>query len=71
MARKGKRRSIQVFGCTLTDGTQLNHTDLEYVSVIVNPDKTVTVTDVHNNERLLTDDNGTNVEWVSYVPRTN
>ena len=68
MPRKGKRRSIQVFGCTLEDGTQLNHTDSEYVSVIVNPDKTVTVTDINSNESLYK--NG-EVHWVSYVPRTN
>ena len=35
MARKGKKRSIQVWGCDLDDGI---------VSVIVNGDHTVTVT---------------------------
>ena len=66
MARKGKKRSIQVFGCTLADGRQLNHSDSDYVSVIVNPDHSVSVTDINNNESILE-----GAEWVSYVPRTN
>lgn len=71
MARKGKRRSIAVFGCTLEDGSQLNHTDSEFVSVIVNPDKTVSVTDIDNNKTILLGDDGVPVQWVSYIPRVN
>ena len=66
MARKGKKRSIAVFGCTLMDGTQLNHTDDDFVSVIVNPDKSVSTTDANGNETILE-----GAEWVSYIPRTN
>lgn len=71
MARKGKKRSIAVFGCTLDDGTQLNHTDSEFVSVIVNPDRTVSTTDTNGNETILEGADGKPAIWVSYVPRTN
>ena len=66
MARKGKRRSIQVFGCTLADGSQLNHSDSDYVSIIVNPDKTVSTTDTNGTQSIME-----GAEWVSYIPRTN
>lgn len=66
MARKGRKRSIQVWGVTLTDGTEIKNTDEGIVSVIANPDKTVTITDVDNNVKIVE-----GAEWVSYVPRQN
>ena len=66
MARKGKRRSITVFGCTLDDGSTINNTDEGITSVIVNPDKTVTITDAHHNKTIVE-----GAVWVSYVPRAN
>ncbi len=66
MARKGKKRSIQVWGCDLEDGTKITNNDEGIVSVIVNGDHTVTVTDSSNNERIVE-----GARWVSYVPRQN
>lgn len=66
MARKGIKRSIQVWGCDLEDGTKITNNDEGIVSVIVNGDKTVTVTDVNNVERIVE-----GAKWVSYVPRQN
>jgi len=66
MARKGKKRSIQVWGCDLIDGTRITNEDKGIVSVIVNGDRTVTVTDVNHNEKVVE-----GAEWVSYVPRQN
>jgi hypothetical protein len=66
MARKGKKRSIQVWGCTLEDGSQITNGDEGIVSVIVNGDHTVTVTDSHNNEKIVE-----GARWVSYIPRQN
>ncbi len=57
MARKGKKRSIHVLGCDLDDGI---------VSVIVNGDHAVTVTDTKHVEKLVED-----ARWVSNVPRQN
>lgn len=66
MARKGKKRSIQVWGCDLEDGTRITNDDEGIVSVIVNGDKTVTVTDSNNVEKIVE-----GARWVSYVPRQN
>ena len=66
MARKGKKRSIQVWGCDLEDGTRISNDDEGIVSVIVNGDHTVTVTDSSNNARIVE-----GARWVSYVPRQN
>jgi hypothetical protein len=66
MARKGVKRSIQVWGCDLEDGTKITNDDEGIVSVIVNGDRTVTVTDSNNNERIVE-----GARWVSYVPRQN
>ena len=66
MARKGKKRSIQVWGCDLEDGTRITNNDEGIVSVIVNGDHTVTVTDESNNEKIVE-----GARWVSYVPRQN
>lgn len=66
MARKGKKRSIQVWGCDLEDGTSITNEDEGVVSVIVNGDHSVTVTDAHNNATIVA-----GARWVSYVPRQN
>ncbi|MCP3852065.1 MAG: hypothetical protein GY694_17775 [Gammaproteobacteria bacterium] len=66
MARKGKKRSIQVWGCDLEDGSKITNNDEGIVSVIVNGDKTVTVTDSNNVEKIVE-----GARWVSYVPRQN
>ncbi len=66
MARKGKKRSIQVWGCDLEDGTRISNDDDGIVSVIVNGDHSVTVTDSNNNARIVE-----GARWVSYVPRQN
>lgn len=66
MARKGIKRSIQVWGCDLEDGTRISNDDEGIVSVIVNGDHTVTVTDSNNNQKLVE-----GAHWVSYVPRQN
>jgi hypothetical protein len=66
MARKGKKRSIQVWGCDLEDGTRITNDDEGIVSVIVNGDHTVTITDPDNNEKIVE-----GARWVSYVPRQN
>jgi len=66
MARKGRKRSIQVWGCDLEDGTRISNDDEGIVSVIVNGDHSVTVTDSSNNERIVE-----GARWVSYVPRQN
>lgn len=66
MARKGKKRSIQVWGCDLEDGTRITNNDEGIVSVIVNGDHSVTVTDSSHNERIVE-----GARWVSYVPRQN
>jgi len=66
MARKGKKRSIQVWGCDLEDGTRITNEDEDIVSVIVNPDHTVTVTDVNNTNKIVE-----GARWVSYIPRQN
>lgn len=66
MARKGVKRSIQVWGCDLEDGTKITNNDEGIVSVIVNGDKSVTVTDINHNERIVE-----GARWVSYVPRQN
>jgi|GEM_PF-1995000 len=66
MPRKGKKRSIQVWGCDLEDGTRITNDDKDIVSVIVNADHSVTVTDVNNNNRIID-----GAYWVSYVPRQN
>ncbi|WP_198263548.1 hypothetical protein [sulfur-oxidizing endosymbiont of Gigantopelta aegis] len=66
MARKGVKRSIQVWGCDLEDGTKITNNDEGIVSVIVNGDRTVTVTDSSNNEKIVE-----GARWVSYVPRQN
>ena len=66
MARKGKKRSIQVWGCDLEDGTRISNDDEGIVSVIVNGDHSVTVTDSSNNARIVE-----GARWVSYVPRQN
>lgn len=65
MARKGKKRPIQVWGCDMEDGSRVNAGENGIVSVIVHGDKTVTVTDVNNDEKKI---DGT---WVGYVPRQN
>ena len=44
MARKGKKRSIQVWGCDLDDGTRITNNDDGIVSVIVNGDHRETET---------------------------
>jgi len=66
MPRKGKKRSIQVWGCDLADGTRITNDDKDIVSVIVNADHSVTVTDVDNNNQIID-----GAYWVSYVPRQN
>ena len=71
MARKGKKRPIQVWGADLVNGERINAGENDIVSVIVHGDKTVTVTDVHNEEKVVLDENGDPVEWVGYVPRQN
>jgi len=66
MPRKGKKRSIQVWGCDLDDGSRITNDDIDIVSVIVNADHSVTVTDVNNNNKIVE-----GAHWVSYVPRQN
>ncbi len=66
MARKGKKRSIQVWGCDLEDGTKITNNDDGVVSVIVNGDHSVTITDVNNVQKIVE-----GARWVSYVPRQN
>jgi ribosome maturation factor RimP len=66
MARKGKKRSIQVWGCDLEDGTKITNNDDGIVSVIVNGDHSVTVTDIANTSKIVE-----GAKWVSYVPRQN
>ena len=66
MARKGKKRSIQVWGCDLEDGTRVNAGEDDIVSVIVHGDHTVTVTDTNHVEKILE-----GARWVGYVPRQN
>ena len=66
MARKGKKRSIQVWGCDLEDGSSITNNDEGIVSVIVNGDRTVTVTDVNHVQKIVE-----GARWVSYVPRQN
>ncbi|MCU7819344.1 MAG: hypothetical protein KZQ56_00455 [gamma proteobacterium symbiont of Lucinoma myriamae] len=66
MARKGVKRSIQVWGCDLEDGTKITNNDEGIVSVIVNGDKSVTVTDTNHIETIVE-----GARWVSYVPRQN
>ncbi|MDX2504872.1 MAG: hypothetical protein QNL62_10400 [Gammaproteobacteria bacterium] len=66
MARKGKKRPIQVWGCDLEDGTRITNDDEGIVSVIVNGDHTVTITDINHNEKIVE-----GARWVSYVPRQN
>ena len=66
MARKGVKRSIQVWGCTLEDGSQITNGHDGIVSVIVNGDHTVTITDSHGHEKIVD-----GARWVSYVPRQN
>ena len=71
MARKGKKRPIQVYGADLTNGERINAGENGIVSVIVHGDKTVTVTTVDNEEKVLLDDDGNPVNWIGYVPRQN
>ncbi|MCN4143971.1 MAG: hypothetical protein LC437_02515 [Thiohalomonas sp.] len=66
MARKGVKRSIQVWGCDLEDGTKITNNDEGIVSVIGIGDKSVTVTDINHNERIVE-----GARWLSYVPRQN
>lgn len=66
MARKGKKRSIQVWGCDLEDGTKITNDDEGIVSVIVNGDHSVTVTDFNHIKRVVD-----GARWVSYAPRQN
>ena len=66
MARKGKKRPIQVWGCDLEDGTRINAGEKGIVSVIVHGDHTVTVTDENHNETVVE-----GAHWVGYVPRQN
>ena len=65
MPRKGKKRSIRVWGCDMADGTRVNAGENGIVSVVVHGDKTVSVVDAFNNETII---EGT---WVGYVPRQN
>ena len=71
MARKGKKRPIQVWGADLTNGERVNAGENGVVSVIVHGDRTITVTDVHNDEQVLLGADGEPVNWVGYVPRQN
>ena len=66
MARKGRKRPIQVWGCDLEDGGRIDAGMNGIVSVIVHGDHSVTVTDDHNNESTVD-----GAYWVSYVPRQN
>ena len=50
----------------LEDGSRITNEDEGIVSVIVNGDHTVTVTDVNHVERIVE-----GARWVSYVPRQN
>lgn len=64
--RKGKERSIQVWGCDLDDGSRINTGEDGIVSVVVHGDHTVSVTDENHNEKLVV-----GVYWVSYIPCQN
>jgi len=66
MARKGKKRPIQVWGCDLEDGTRINAGENGVVSVIVHGDHTVSVNDENHNEKIVD-----SAYWVSYIPRQN
>lgn len=71
MARKGKKRPIQVYGCDLENGERINAGEYGIVSVIVHGDHTITTTNISNEEQVLMDENGEPMKWVSYIPRTN
>ena len=71
MARKGKKRNIQVWGVVLADGTEINAGDGDIVSVFANGNGEVTITDDKAIKTTLLDDDGETVKWVSYVPRFN
>ena len=71
MARKGKKRNIQVCGVVLADGTEINAGDGDIVSVFANGDNTVTTTDNKANKTILLNADGETAEWASYLPRFN
>jgi len=72
MARKGKKRDVQVWGVVLADGTtEINAGDGDIVSVFANGDNTVTTTDNKANKTILLNADGETAEWTSYLPRFN
>ena len=71
MARKGKKRGIQVWGVVLEDGTEINAGDSGIVSVFAEGDRSVVTTDTNANKITLLNKCGDPVSWVSYMPRFN
>jgi len=71
MARKGRKRSIQVWGVVLENGNEVNAGDDGIVSVFAAGNKEVIVTDDKATKTTLLNSDGEPEKWVSYLPRFN